>query len=638
HKKAARERRDVVLQKMLQLGYIDQAQADKALKSKITLEQVSEKDEYPAPYFMDYVQRLITYDDRFAFLGDTVEQRTKRLFRGGLRIHTTVDLGMQTAAEEAVNSVLPNASDPHASLVAIDPNTGEVRAMVGGRDWFAGAKEDPYAKLNLAILAEPGLGCVEEEGSKKCVNRAPGTGRQAGSSFKPFALAAAIDKGIPLSKTYKAGSSVTIPGADGGNDYVVQNYEGGSFGDHLSLLEATVFSVNVVYAQVMEEVGPQNVVDTAEAMGIKTPLFPYLSAVLGSNEVNPLDMASAYGTLATNGEHNPPVAITRIETSAGEVLYEDKTESEQALDPAVAYLTTTALEQVISRGTAAGNGQIGRPAAGKTGTAQEYRDAWFVGYTPDLVAAVWMGYPEGQIEMKPSCAGSTSACRVTRSLTGQGVTGGSFPTQIWSAFMQAALSGTPASSFVQPSGGFVTVAIDTRTGCLANKITPEEFKSDATFAAGTEPEESCRFIGDKKRVPNVIGFPADEAKTTLQRAGFAVAQVEEPTNSYPPGIVVGQDPAADSKAPEGSTITLAVSVKDEGADEGDRVKVPSVLGMTSSEASATLREDGFTVVTIREAESNKGQAKKNSGRVWKQSPSSGAEVRRGSTVTIWVNP
>jgi penicillin-binding protein 1A len=640
HPRASKGRRDIVISKMLELGHIDQAQADEARSRKIALQKVSAEDTYPAPYFIDYVQRLITYDPRFAFLGESIEQRTKRLFRGGLRIHTTVDLDMQAAADDAVASILPNPEDPHASLVAIDPKTGEVRAMVGGRDWFASPKQDPFSKLNLAIVAEPNLGCVHPDGSKKCVNVAPGTGRQAGSAFKPFALVTAIDEGISLANSYKAGSSITIPGANAGADYIVHNYEGGSFGDNLSLLEATVFSVNVVYAQVINDVGPEDVAQTAYDMGINTPLCEScLSSVLGSNEINPLDMASAFGTLATNGTHHPPVAITRITTADGEVLYEDESESKDVVEPSVAYLATTALEQVIQRGTAARYGNIGRPAAGKTGTAQEYRDAWFIGYTPDLVASVWMGYPEGQIEMKPSCSvtmiGDREVCRPTRSLTGSGVTGGSYPTQIWAAFMLKALAGVPASSFVQPSGGFVTVAIDTRKpGCLANKLTPPEFRQSATFAAGTEPEKSCRIKGDTAEVPDVVGFPIDEAAKTIERAGFIVNTVDQPTREYPPGVVLDQNPAGGSKAPQGSSITLAVSVK---GDE-DRVTVPSVLGMTAHEAQDALRADGFTVVTIRESESNKGQAKKNSGRVWKQSPSSGTETRRGATVTIWVNP
>ncbi|MEA2446695.1 MAG: penicillin-binding protein, partial [Actinomycetota bacterium] len=157
--KVARQRRDLVLRQMAKLGYIDDDKATKAQSKKVRLDEVTVADEYPAPYFIDYVQRLVTYDPRFKAVGETVAARTKRLFQGGLKIYTTVDLDTQAAAEQAVDSVLSDG-DPYASMVAIEPDTGYVRAMVGGRDWFAPPKEDPYAKLNLAILAEPGLGRV----------------------------------------------------------------------------------------------------------------------------------------------------------------------------------------------------------------------------------------------------------------------------------------------------------------------------------------------------------------------------------------------------------------------------------------------------------------------------------------------
>ena len=639
--KAATERRDVVLNKMAELGWVSEDRAERAKNEKLKLRKVEKEDRYPAPYFMDYVQRLITYDPRFEALGENIRQRQKNLFQGGLRIHTTVDLDMQAAAEEAVKSVLPYNTDPSASLVAIDPTTGHVKALVGGRDFFASKKVDPRAKLNLAIANEPNLGRVDNAVTGKTEVRAPGTGRQAGSAFKVFALAAAIEEGIPLSKTYKAGSEVVFPGlGENGTDYTVQNYEGGDFGSQLSLLEATVFSVNVVYAQlVIDDIGEETVVDVAERMGISSynDLLPVPSAVLGTNEVNPLDMASAYGTLAANGVWNPPVAITRITGPDGEVLYKDETESEEALEPAVAYLTTSALQQVIERGTAASYGNIGRPAAGKTGTAQEYRDAWFVGYTPDLVASVWVGYPEGSIEMKPSCTGSVNPCRPTRTISSGGVTGGSFPTQIWSAFMLQALSGVPASSFPPPTSGTATVTIDTRTGCLATKLTPKEFKAQATFAAGTEPEKSCPVEEDGVEVPDVVGFPADEAEGILERAGFDVSRVEEPSSSYPPGTVIAQSPGGGELAPEGAEVTISVSIA--GSDDDDEgTTVPDVLGMPEGSAESHLHGEGFDVRVVYQRESDTAAARRNRGRVWKQSPASGSQAEPGSLITIWVNP
>ncbi len=267
HPKAAKKRRNVVLKKMADLGYVAKKRAARNRAKALGLQAQVDTDRYAAPYFVDYVQKLATYDPRFEVLGATPRQRARRLFQGGLRIYTTVNLGMQRAAEEAVDGVLPYETDPHGSLVAVDPNNGYIRAMVGGRDYFAKGK-DSFAKLNLAILAEPGVGLA----TKKTDGVAAGTGRQAGSAFKPFALAAAVEQGIPLSKRYEAGSQMTFPNANNGEPWVVNNYEGGDFGKNLSLLEATVNSVNVVYAQLILEIGAESVVEAARDMGIRTNL------------------------------------------------------------------------------------------------------------------------------------------------------------------------------------------------------------------------------------------------------------------------------------------------------------------------------------------------------------------------------
>jgi penicillin-binding protein 1A len=636
--KPAKRRRNVVLRQMAVLDYVTEAQAESAARKGLGLQPTKEKDEYAAPYFVDYVLRTLTYHPDFDFLGKTTAQRTKRLFTGGLRIYTTVDLEMQAAAEDAVRETLPYASDPYASLVALEPGTGHVKAMVGGRDWFAPPKKDRYAKLNLAILAEPDLGRVKVS-KKKYLHQAPGTGRQAGSSFKPFALAAAIDDGVPLSRRYDGHGPLVIPGVDNGQPYTVDNYEGGQYGE-ITLLEATVNSVNVVYAQLVQELGEEPVVDVAERLGIRTPLAPHFSAVLGTNEVNPLGMATAYGTLANLGEYHPPVAVTRIVDASKEEhkeIYKDHTDSTEVLDPGAAYLTTSALEQVVLRGTGQAASAIGRPAAGKTGTAQEYRDAWFVGYTPNLVASVWVGYPQGQIEMKTSCLGSYTGtdglpdCLPTR-IT---VTGGSWPTQIWTNFMFRALSDYPVEDFEVPELGIKEVPIDTRNGCLADKFTPDEYRGVGVFAAGTEPEESCRVPGDRKVVENFVGFPRAEAVRILEDEGFNVTVEAVPPGSYPPGTVVDQDPPGGSKVPAGSTVTLYVGSEDA---EEETATVPDALGQSRSDAEAEIRAAGFNVEVIVESESSRGQAKKHKGRVWKQSPVGGTEHERGGTVTIWVNP
>jgi penicillin-binding protein 1A len=631
--KAAKARRAVVLGKMVQLGWVAPGKAKRAAAAHLHLQRAKGKNRFPAPYFVDYVQRLITYDPRFSALGKTVAQRTRRLFQGGLRIHTTIDLRDEAAAEQAITTELPYRSDPHAALVAIDPKNGYVKAMVGGRDWFAPVNSDPFSKLNLAILAEPGVGSVKNAADS--ANRAPGTGRQAGSSFKPFALATAIAQGISLSKVYQAAPCMTFPHANNGGPWRVCNYEGEAFGK-MPLLEATVNSVNVVYAQLIMEVGAQNVVDTARRMGIRTPLLPVDSAVLGTNPVNALDMASAYGTFATNGIHHPPVAITRIEDARGRVLYQNHSRPTTALDPAVSYVTTTALEQVIQRGTGIAAG-IGRPAAGKTGTAEQYRDAWFVGYTPDLVASVWMGYPEGEIEMKPSCLGAVGACRVTRSITTGGVVGGSFPARIWHSFMMKALIGTPPHPFPKPNVQVVTVTIDTRTGCLAGPFTPLVDQAPAAFRPGGQPKKTCPQKGDTAAMPDVTGLRLAEALATLTRAGLRVIQNKQISHTHPPGRVLDQSPSAGTRVKPSARVTITVSVKSGtgGAAAAAKADVPNVLGLSRRAAQRALSPDFQANVVIKK---ESGHWKHNRGLVWKQSPSGGSRAEVGSTVTIWVNP
>jgi penicillin-binding protein 1A len=588
-KQAALERRDVVLRQMENLGFITPEESAKATSAKLKLQKAVEKDTYAAPYFVDYVRRLITYDPRFKFLGKNPIKREQQILTGGLRIYTTVDLEMQAAAEEAVRAVLIEDTDPHASLVAMEPDTGYVRAMVGGRDYFAKKKHDRFAKLNLAIQGEPRLG----KGGK-----APGTGRQAGSAFKPFALAAALENGTSLSEVYPAsgdeGGCKTFPTSY--ESWRVCNYEGAAYGA-MSLLEGTVKSVNIVYAQLILDTGAEAVVELASNMGIGTPLLAVNSAALGTNEVNPLGMATGYATFAADGLHTPPVAITKIIDANGKTLYEDHTESEQVLEPEIAYMVTTALQQVIQRGTGTAALGIGRPAAGKTGTAQEYRDAWFGGYTPDLVAAVWVGYPEGAIEMKPSCP-TVIGCRPTRIQ----VTGGSWPTQIWTLFMARALANVPASDFEVPAGaGTVSITIDTRTGCVANRTTPKEFKDTAEYPLGAQPE-CVAPIDEKKKKKNKNRDEDDDEATEPRPSGGGN------------GGGGGQ------------------------SNNSNERTVPSVLGYTRPAAEDALRNQGFSVNVIFEAESNPGQARRRRGRVWKQSPGGGDSAPRGSTVTIWVNP
>lgn len=593
----ALRRRNEVLQRMYELGALERQRYLRARTRRLGLQLRPEESEYPAAHFVEYVKRQILTSPRY---GRTYTQRYNFLFGGGLRIHTTIDLEMQAMAEDAVNGILSQPGDPYGALTAVEPSTGFIRAMVGGRDFFAPPKRERFAKLNLATGGS--------------------TGRQAGSSFKPFALVAALENGISPQQIYQGGTTIALTDSVCRNSptdpWVVQNYEGSAFGS-VTLEAATVASINVVYAQVIRDVGPRQVVDAARRMGIRSSLRPFCSSVLGSNEVNSLEMASAYGTLANQGTHVAPVAIERIEDADGRVVFEANPKETQALSPAVAWTATDIMKGVIERGTGVA-AAIGRPAAGKTGTAQQWRDAWFAGYVPQLSAAVWVGFPQGQISMVPP------RTRIR-------VTGGSFPAQIWRSFMLRATEGLPPRDFARPPSNFVAVPIDVTQGCVATDLTPSENIRVVEFIAGTQPTRKCVVTRPEiSSIPSVIGMSVNAAINLLEQAGFAAVQRTEYDPSYAPGTVIDQDPAAGTQTETGVEITITVST-----DNPPLVEIPNVVGLAEANAVARLEEAGFGVKVVQAEERQKGAPP---GKVLAQSPARGNERPLGSTVTITVNP
>lgn len=394
----AKARRNQVLQAMFDNGFIGEAELRGAVVQEMNLRPPQDAGFQNAPYFVEYVRRL------------AIKKLGKdRFLSGGLTIQTTIDPKAQAYAEDAVAGILNRPGDPSASLVSIDPRTGHIKAMVGGRDF----RSDEF---NLAVQGR----------------------RQAGSSFKTFALVAALEKGISPNTPFSGSSPITIRMPKPGPDWSVKNYGNSSYGT-IPLSEATVKSVNVVFAQLIMRVGAKNVAKTAKKMGIKSHVESIPAIALGglTHGVSPLDMASAYGTLANNGRYVKPVAVTRMVDSKGQVVFEAKSKPRQVLDTGVVFQANNILKQVVARGTAT-NARIGRPQAGKTGTSQNLWDAWFVGYTPDLSTAVWVGYPKKNVEMN--------------SVHGISVTGGSFPAKIWNSFMSRALQNVPPSDFANPGG------------------------------------------------------------------------------------------------------------------------------------------------------------------------------------------
>ena len=621
HPVRAKARRKRTLRAMLELGMIDPARFQQAVRTPVTLNLTPEDDSvYVAPYFVDYMKEWFLSNPKF---GETTQERYDLLFKGGLRIVTTLDLGMQQAAERAVSSVLTERGDPYGALTAIDPRTGFVRAMVGGRDYWNA--DDRFARINLATGGS--------------------TGRQAGSAFKPFALVAALEHGVTRSQPLNGSSAHVL--LEDGTYWDPKNAEGGGYGT-ISLESATVNSVNIAYANLLAVIGAGDTyagaaatVETATRMGIRCcprtnepngPLAAVPSAVLGVNEVSTLEMASAYGTLAFAGQHVQPTPVISITTATGDVIYEANSAPKPAVDPAIAAEAVDILTGVVSGGTGTG-ANIGRPQFGKTGTGQNASDAWFVGAIPQLTTAVWVGFPQGQI---PMCCGNVRISTVY---------GGTWPAAIWRAFMLEATRNMVVKDFPEaPEVEYVTLRVDITQGCLANPYTLPQNVDTFQYLAGTEPTlEVCTEPSEYQllTVPSVIGLERDAAIATLRSAGFDVA-VELVPSDQPEGTVIAQDPEAGQKLTQTGTVTITV-VRGEAEPSpppAELVSVPDVIGMTQGAANAALRGAGFEVsVSIdQECDPEDPECDYRPGIVWAQVPSGGSQAKAGSTVTIVVNP
>jgi penicillin-binding protein 1A len=387
----AKQRRNLVLQLMADQGYITQARATATMKHKLGVYK------YPlnpnnslASYFTDYVTRVLTK-----------HYGTRQVFEGGLKVYTSIDMKWQGQAIDVIKGTtgpLNFGFKPSAALVAIDPRNGYIRTMVGGLDY-------KKQKFNLAWQAK----------------------RQAGSAMKPFVLATAVDQGMnPDTTFYSSKSPIIIPMGLYAAPWVVH---GDGSGGMESVSQATTMSDNVVFAQLSVDVGPENTVDTAHRMGIKSPLDAVPSITLGTSGVTPLEMADAYATLASGGIHHQPQAIVKVVLPNGHLDWRPKTKGSRAIPAGVASVVTKCLERVASAGTGAPSGAyFPYPRAGKTGTTENGWDVWYCGYTPQLAASVWMG-------------------DAVRNSPMNGAYGGTYCAPMWAKFFAAALNGQSHPGF-----------------------------------------------------------------------------------------------------------------------------------------------------------------------------------------------
>jgi penicillin-binding protein 1A len=367
---AARIRRDRVLERMVVNDFITRGEATEARKEEIRLVRPKPPPS-KAPIFVQYVRESFVK-----------EHGQDALDKSGLRLTTTLDLDLQQAAQEAIDQTLTEPDDPAAALISIDVRTGGILAMAQrGRGFY-----------NLAVQGH----------------------RQAGSAFKPFVLAAALDEGIDEYDYYYAPSTVTI------GDWSPTNYDGSSWGT-VSVRTATIYSINTAYAQIIEDVGATDVADMAHAMGIVSPLDEDLTLTLGTSSVSPLEMTSAYATLAAQGIRRTPSGILEAVDGDGEEIQRITTNGNRVMGENLAARVTDILKDVVQYGTGTRARLDEYEAAGKTGTTNSNRDAWFCGYTSEVATCVWMGY--------------TPVAEPMDSVHGISVSGGSFPAEIWNRFM-----------------------------------------------------------------------------------------------------------------------------------------------------------------------------------------------------------
>ena len=496
-------RRDSVLAGMVRTGAIGGAEREAAAAVPIEdmVQARAPRDgvsmirgaDVGATYYVEYVRRLL-YEEYGAAVVNG----------GGLRVYTALDLDLQAEAARSVWETLDQPDDPAGALVSVD-DVGRVVAMVGGRDFDA-------SEVNLALGAAAG-----------------GSGRQPGSSFKPIVLAAALEQGISLNSQFENEYERTFPDANAGEDWEVTNYARGN-NTVVDLVEATKVSSNTVYADLMLEVGPGNAVDVAERLGIRTELPVVNSLVLGAGEVSVLDMASAYSTFARDGQAIEPIVITKVERVVDgevEVLSTNTSETEQAVSESTAAQVAWALRQVVLGGTGTA-ASPGFPVAGKTGTTQDYRDAWFVGFTPELTTAVWMGYPDVDEQGQP---------RFMRDVRGRDVTGGSFPAEIWRRYMQAAVGDADHGDFPKPTFTGDPLNPDLTTTSEATTTVP------VCRAGETPAEDDCRATTTTTSGGTTTTAPDDDDKDEDEDDD------DESTTTSPPRPTTTAPPPSTTAAP-----------------------------------------------------------------------------------------
>ncbi|OLB51411.1 MAG: penicillin-binding protein [Candidatus Rokuibacteriota bacterium] len=454
---AAKRRRDVVLRRMVEYGALKDEEAKQLARSDLGLIP-PERRRTTGQYFLDYVQQTLE-----------AKYGADLVFKGGLSIYTTLNPSLQLAAEQAMREGLKAlegraakarpGENPEGAIVTIEAQTGYVKAMVGGYDFLR-------SEFNRAVQAK----------------------RQPGSAFKPFIYIAALEAGFTPA-TRIEDSPVSYDAGANGKPWEPENYDR-VFRGPTTLQQAIEESVNVVTVKLQERIGIGKTVQVARRLGITSPLDFNLSLALGTSDLSLLELTSAYGALANQGVWMPPVTTRYITDAQGKLLEEHVPEGREAMAPETAYVITHMLRGVVERGTGQAAKVLGRPIAAKTGTTNDYSNAWFIGFTPRLATGVWVGYDR------------------PRSL-GRDETGSRVAVPIWVAYMNRVLADSPKEDFPVPDG-VVTLLVDEDPSGECVRPVP------MAFIAGTEPQVSCAGSGQRRAQPTPPTSGPDAAQPILR--------------------------------------------------------------------------------------------------------------------------
>jgi penicillin-binding protein 1A len=577
NRRQARLRRNLVLRNLLDQGKIGRGDFLAARATPLPRAQ----DVRPpgiqgrAPYFANYVKQQLV--DRYG---------TSKVFGGGYRVITSIDLDLQRLARKAIAKWLADPKGPSAALVAIDPRDGSVLAMVGGNNYRK-------SEFNLAVQAE----------------------RQPGSSFKPFVLAAALQQGVAPASTFV---SKPLLVSLGDKFWSVHNYEDAYLGA-VTLDTATVHSDNTVYAQLTQLVGPKAVVDTAHDLGVRSQLENYFAIGLGAEAVNPLEMARAFSAFAADGYRidgsifgDKPRAVLSVEKPDAKKPGPNRPLKMPVLRRTTALTVNSVLQRVITQGTGRRAALPDRPAAGKTGTTENYGDAWFVGYTPQLVTAVWVGYPN---TLRP----------MLTEYHGEAVAGGTFPALIWKTFIESAIAhrhDEPAFFESPPLLSGSAKRVVRRDGQLLLDNGLCRGAQTVVYFTGYGPDRTARCKPNEVEVPRVVGQTIANAQARL------AAQPLTPIVAYQPAKplqrvdrVVAQYPAR-GRLSSYDKVTLILPKPLHGV-------IPKLVGLSLRTAQAKLKKLGVQVDIA-------GFTDGPVGRVVAQAPAAGVAAAPDLTVSLVV--